>query len=480
MERQESVPDRLSALDVSFLYLEDETTPMHMGEMLIFQAPDSGFDYDRLVTLIRRRIVFVPRYRQRVRWVPGHLANPVWVDDQDFDVAFHVRRSALPSPGTDGQLRELAARIMSRRLDRARPLWEVYLVEGLEGGRFAILTKTHHAIIDGTAAVDIGQVILDPTPDPRPVPDLHWNPSQEPSGAELVAGAVVDSVRRPAVVVDSARKGLADVSSSAAELVRHAGGLVSTLWTAARPPTESPLNVTIGAQRRFGTTTLDLEDFKRVRRHHGGTINDVVLAVIAGALRAWLMTRQETVGSRHTIRTMVPVSVQGADERAPSNRVAAFIVDLPTGEQDPVVRLNRISFEMGQHKEEGHMVGARALVALTGFAPPTLHAMGARLAGDLSRRVANVVVTNVPGPQTPLYVSGAQLLAAYPVLPLVKGMAVTIGLTSYDGGVFFGLNADRDAMDDIDVLTACISEAMDELLDTTRKARTRAKTARRD
>jgi diacylglycerol O-acyltransferase len=474
------VPDRLSALDVSFFYLEDSITPMHVGEMLIFQAPEDGFDYDSLVTLIRRRIAFVPRYRQRVRWVPGRLANPVWVDDQDFDVAFHVRRSALPSPGTDGQLRELAARIMSRPLDRDRPLWEVYLVEGLEGGRFAILTKTHHAMIDGTAAVDIGQVILDPTPETRPTPDLHWHPSQEPSAAELLAGAVVDNVRRPAAVVDNARKGLSDIGQSATGLLRHAGGLVTALWSAARPAAESPLNVPIGAQRRFGTATLDLEDFKTIRRYHGGTVNDVVLAVIAGALRAWLMTRQETVGARHEIRAMVPVSVRDASERRPSNRVAAFLVDLPTGEPDPVVRLSRISYEMAQHKEGGHMVGAQALVALTGFTPPTLHAMGARLAGDLSRRVANVVVTNVPGPQTPLYVAGAQLLGAYPVLPLIRGMALTIGLTSYNGGVFFGLNADRDAMDDIDVLTACINEAMDELLDTTRKTSRRAKSAERD
>jgi WS/DGAT/MGAT family acyltransferase len=279
------------------------------------------------------------------------------------------------------------------------------------------------------------------------------------------------------VVVDAARKSVTNAGQSAAAVVRQAGGLVSALWSAARPPAESPLNVPIGAQRRFGTATLDLEDFKRVRKAHGGTINDVVLAVITGALRAWLMTRQENVGVRHTIRAMVPVSVQEATDRTPSSRVAGFIVDLPTGEPDPIMRLNRISFEMAQHKAAGHMVGARSLVALTGFTPPTLHAMGARLAGDLSR-VANVVVTNVPGPQTPLYVAGAQLLGAYPVLPLTRNMAVTIGLTSYNGGVFFGLNADRDAMDDIDVLTACLSEAMDELLDTTRSARVRAKRAR--
>lgn len=452
---------------------------MHVGSVMVFNAPAGGFDYTAMIGLIEQRLAFVPRYRRRVRTVPGGIANPVWVDDEHFDVSYHVRRSALPRPGTDAQLEELVARIMPRPLDRHRPLWEVYLVEGLEHHRFAILTKTHHAMIDGTAAVDIGQVILDPTPDPKPAPDLHWNPSQEPSGAELVAGAVVDTIRRPAAIVDHARKSLTDVSDAAANALRQAGGLVTALWSAARPPAESPLNVPIGAQRRFGTATLDLEDFKTVRRYHGGTVNDVVLAVVAGALRAWLMTRQETVGTRHTIRAMVPVSVQDIGARRPGNEVEAFVVDLPTGEPDPVVRLTRISFEMAQYSASGHMVGAQTLVALTGFAPPTLHAMGARVAGDLSRRVANVVITNVPGPQTPLYVAGAELLGAYPVLPLVKGMALTIGLTSYNGGVFFGLNADRDAMDDVDVLTACLSEAMDELLDTTRRTRNRAKRVRR-
>lgn len=474
------MPDRLSALDVSFLYMEDEITPMHVGEIMIFQAPDSGFDYDRLVMLIRRRIAFVPRYRQRVRWVPGRLANPVWVDDQDFDVAFHVRRSALPSPGTDAQLRELVGRVMSRPLDPTRPLWEVYLVEGLQGGRFAILTKTHHAMVDGTAAVDIGQVILDNSPDPRPTPELHWNPSQEPSNAELVVGALADNIKRPAGVLDGARRSLEDLGHSTTAVLKQAGGLVSALWTAARPPSESPLNVPIGSQRRFATATVELDELKRIRQAHGGTVNDVALAVITGALRAWLMTRQESVGVRHTIRAMVPVSVQEASDRTPSDRVAAFLVDLPTGEPDPVVRLNRISYEMAQYKDDGHLVAATTLVALTGFAPPTLHAMGARVAGDLSRRVANVVITNVPGPQTPLYVAGAQMLSAYPVLPLTKGMALTIGLTSYNGGVFFGLNADRDAMDDIEVLSACIYESVDELLETTRLSRTRAKRARRD
>lgn len=467
--------ERLSSLDVSFFYLEDVTTPMHVGEMLIFQAPESGFDYDRLVSLIRRRIAFVPRYRQRVRWVPGRIANPVWVDDQDFDVAFHVRRSALPSPGTEGQLRDLAARIMSRPLDRTRPLWEVYLVEGLEGDRFAVLTKTHHAMVDGTASVDIAQVILDNSPEPRPSPDSHWYPHPEPSGAELVAGALVDTMRRPVSVVEKTRKGMSDVQQSMSGVLRQVGGLAATLVSVARPVAESPLNVEVGSQRRLGTAALSLADFKSIRAHHGGTVNDVVLAVITGALRAWLMTRQETVGVRHTIRAMAPVSVASTADGRGGHNVAAFILDLPTGEPDPVVRLNRISFDMAQHKEGGHLIGAEALVSLTGFAPPTLHAMGARLSGDLSRRVANVVVTNVPGPQTPLYASGSQMLAAYPVIPLSRGMAISIGLTSYNGGVFFGINADRDAMDDIDVLTACISEALEELLETTRRRRVRAK-----
>lgn len=459
--------DRLSALDVSFLYLEEPTAPMHVGGVAVFEAPAAGFDHDRLVQLIKARIAFVPRYRQRVRWVPGRLANPVWVDDENFDVAYHVRRSAVPRPGTEEQLRELTARIMSRPLDRTRPLWEMYLVEGLERDRFAILTKTHHAMVDGLSAIDIGQVILDVTAEPRPAVTDVWRPAREPSSLELFVGGMTDVVRSPAVAVDSVRDGLDDVQESIRGVGRSLRGVLSAAATVVRPPTSGPLNVEIGEQRRYATVDSKLGDFKRIRKAHGGTINDVVLAVVAGALRQWLMTRGEKLSPRSEIRAMVPVSVREGEDPQSGNRIAAFLCDLPVGEPDPVVRLQRVTFEMGQHKAHNQMMGAQALVGLAGFGPPTLHSLGARAAGGLSQRVWNLVVTNVPGPQFPLYAGGAQMLAAYPVVPLAKKQVLSVGVTSYNGGVFFGLVGDREAMSDIDVFAQCIHDSLVELVDTT-------------
>jgi WS/DGAT/MGAT family acyltransferase len=463
--------DRLSALDVSFLYLESPTTPMHVGGVLVFEAPDAGFDYDRLVRLIKSRIAYVPRYRQRIRGVPGRLSNPVWVDDESFDVTYHVRRSALPRPGTDAQLNELVGRIMSRQLDLRRPLWEMYLVEGLEGGRFAILTKTHHAMVDGVSAVDIGQVILDTSPQPGPVATATWKPAREPSDLELVAGALGDLARSPASAIDLVRRGFDDVRSTTARVAQQATGVLNAALTVARPAASSPLNAPIGTARRFGVAATSLADYKAIRAQHGGTVNDVVLAVVCGALREWLQARGEALTGRSTVRAMVPVSLRGEGEAAGGNRVAAYLVDLPIGEPNPVLRLQRISYEMSQHKESGQLMGAQAIVALAGFSPPTLHSLGARMGNGLSRRVFNTVVTNVPGPQVPLYAGGSHLLAAYPVVPLGSGQAVSFGVTSYDGGVFFGLNADRDALWDVDDLAVGLVEALAELRSTVRGKR---------
>ena len=461
--------DRLSALDVSFLYLEDRTTPMHVGSVAIFEEPEQGFDHDRLVALIKHRIAFVPRYRQRVRLVPGRVANPVWVDDEHFDVTYHVRRSALPRPGTDEQLRELVARIMSRHLDRDRPLWEMYLVEGLANNRFAILTKTHHAMVDGLSAVDIGQVILDVTPEPRDTISDVWRPARERTGLELRVGGVADWVRSPPDAVATVRSGLDDAHETVRGLGRSIGGVVSAVSTVVRPPPVSPLNAEIGEQRRFATADTSLPDYRRIRKAHGGTVNDVVLAVVAGALREWLMMRGENLNARSQVRVMVPVSIRESEAAGPAtgNQIAAFLCDLPVGEADPVVRLQRVTFEMGQYKASNQMLGAQAIVGLAGFSPPTLHALGARAVSGLSQRVWNTVVTNVPGPQFPLYAGGCRMVAAYPVVPLARNQVVSIALTSYNGGVFYGLLGDRDAMVDVDVLAGCIGDSLIELLDTT-------------
>jgi WS/DGAT/MGAT family acyltransferase len=459
------VTDRLTALDVSFLGMETASTPMHVGGVAVFQPPPEGFDHDRLVELVRQRIGLVPRYRQRVRSVPGRLANPVWVDDEDFDVSYHVRRSALPKPGSRAQLKDLVARLQSRPLDRSRPLWEIYLVEGLADGQIAIITKTHHAMVDGISAVDIGTVILDLEPTPREVPDDDWEPKREPGALALVAGAVTELATRPTAVVDTARTAVRDVRATVGTVAELAGGVLSQVKVLARPAPDSPLNVPIGEQRRFGMADTALEDYRRVRRTHGGTVNDVVLATVSGALRTWLLTRGEKVTSTTVVRAMVPVSVRNDAEKGElGNRVSAFFVDLPVGEGSAVMRLHQVSFAMRAHKESGAAVGAEALVSLTGFAPPTIHALGARAASMMTRRLFNLVVTNVPGPQFPLYAAGARMLSVHPVVPLAKNQALSIGLTSYDGGVYYGLNADRDAMPDVDVLAACIEESLAELV----------------
>jgi WS/DGAT/MGAT family acyltransferase len=471
-----AMTDRLSAMDVSFLYLETPTTAMHVGGVAVFTPPlpedgaepdPAGFDYDALCELVATRISLVPRYRQKVRWVPGHLANPVWVDDEDFDITYHVRRSALPRPGTLDQLRELVGRVQSRQLDRSRPLWEIYLVEGLEDGRFAIITKTHHAMVDGVSAIDIGTLILDVSRTPRDIPDDGWIPRREPSTVGLVVGAVKDTLRRPTQAVDTVRASVTDARAIAQRTLGAAAGIAAAARVSLRPAPDSPLNARIGEQRRFGMACTDLDDYKRVRKAHGGTVNDVVLATVAGALRVWMLTRGESVTPATSVRAMVPVSIRSEQQTMTlGNRVSALFVDLPVGEASPVVRLHQISYAMKAHKESGQSVAADAIVTLSGFAPPTIHSAAARLASGLSRRLFNVVVTNVPGPQFPLYAAGAQMVECYPVVPLSKGQSVSIGLTSYDGGVYYGLNADRDAMPDVDVLAQCIEEALVELVET--------------
>jgi len=464
------MPPRLSALDASFLYLEQATTPMHVGAVSVLRRPRAGFDYDRLVGLVEQRIALVPRYRQKVRHVPGNLARPVWIDDTEFDVAYHVRRSALPKPGSDEQLTELVARLMSRPLDHTRPLWEMYLVEGLAHERIAMLTKTHQAMVDGISAIDIGQVIMDVSPEPRTVAEQLWMPHPEPTAAQLVLDAVAEAVSQPGEIAENVRVAAGDAMATVGKVADVAGKLFSMAWTASRRAPGTPLNVDISNQRRFAVARTQLESHRRVRAAHDCSVNDVVLAVVSGALRAWLLSRGEPVTESSSVRAMVPLSVRGEADVPSSatgslgNRVTSFLVDLPVGEPSPVVRLHHVAHAMREHTADGRSVGADTLVRISGFAPPTLHALGARAASGFSKRIFNVVVTNVPGPQFPLYASGARLLEMFPVVPLAKGQALAIGLTSYDGGVYYGFNGDRDAMADLDVLAGLVDESLDELL----------------
>ncbi|TDP93737.1 WS/DGAT/MGAT family O-acyltransferase [Labedaea rhizosphaerae] len=460
------MPDRLSALDASFLYLEDATTPMHVGSVAVFRKPRSGFDYEQFVRLMEQRLPMVPRYRQKVVQVPGHLARPVWIDDTDFDLTYHVRRSALPKPGNSEQLRELVARLVSRPLDKDRPLWEAYLVEGLARGHVALITKTHQAMVDGVRTIDIAQVILDNSPYTDHTADSgeeRWLPRHPPSQAKLVLDAVAETVQSPKAVVENARAVAGDVLTGARRFVSSVGGVVT-----ARPAASGPLNVPIGNQRRFAMARVRLADVRAVRAAHGGTVNDVVLAMVAGALRGWLLSRGREVTSSAQVRALVPLAVRdeevdGAVPGLLGNRVTPYLVDLPVGEPSAVVRLNHISHAMLKHNDSVRSVAASALLRVTGFAPPTLHSLGARAANSFSNRIFNLVVTNVPGSQQPLYAGTARMTEMYPVMPLARNQALAIGVTSYDGGVYFGLTGDRDAMSDVDVLARMLEESLEEL-----------------
>ena len=461
--------ERLTALDASFLYLEDPDTPMHVGGVLVLECPAGVLDHDALVDLVRARLPLVPRYRQRVLEVPGHLANPVWVDDPDFDVSYHVRRSALPRPGSEEQLLDLVARLTARPLDRRRPLWEMYLVEGLSGGRSAVVTKTHPALVDGLDAIDIGQVILDETPEAgtAPVGDAaEWRARRAPGQVALVWEAFEDYLRRPTAVVETARTAVGDVRATAGRWAGVAGGILkAAARTTVRPAPTSPLNAPIGRQRRVAVARAALDDVKIIRKANGGTVNDVLLAVVTGALREWLLSRGEPVVGSTSVRALVPVSVR-SDEDDDASRVSSLLVDLPVGEPNPRVRLARISYAMRALTPRNQSVGADTLSALSGFAPPTLHALGARAASGLSRRLFNLVVTNVPGPQTPRYAGGARMVEVFPVVPLAKGQGLAIGLTSYDGTVYVGLNADRDSISDVDVLADLVEQEVAFLVET--------------
>lgn len=464
------MPERLSALDAAFLYLEDHTTPMHVGGVGVFHRPRSGFDYDRFLALVERRLALVPRYRQKVVPVPGRLARPVWVDDEDFDLTYHVRRSALPKPGEDEQLHELVARLMSRKLDHTRPLWELYLVEGLSGDRVAVITKTHQAMVDGNRAIDIGQVILNSTPESAATgPEDLWMPRPSPGPAELTFDAMVEALQRPGAIVENTRAAVTDAAATARKITDTLGGIASAVFTAATPAQGGPLRAHTSAQRRYAVARARLDDLRAVRRAHGGTVNDVVLAVVTGALRSWLLSRGEAVSSRTALRAMVPVSVSDGkrgDSEAGACRVSGYLLDLPVGESNPTVRLHQVSHAMRAHAESGRSVAANALVRLSGFAPPTLHALGARVASEFSDRLFNVLITNVPGPQMPLYAADAKMKEMFPVIPLAKNQSLAIGVTSYDRGVYFGLNGDRDAMSDVDIVASMIEESVDEMIGT--------------
>jgi diacylglycerol O-acyltransferase / wax synthase len=451
----------LTGLDSSFLHLERDSAHMHVGGCILFVGEPPS--YEELVEQISRRLHLVPRYRQRLAFVPFNQGRPVWVDDPHFNIAFHVRHTALPSPGGDAQLKRLAGRVFSQALDRSRPLWEIWLVEGLADGRFALLSKTHHALVDGVSGVDIATVLFDTSSDPMPVapPDHEWVARPLPTGAQLLADALLERATVPAEIVRGIRATLRGPRQVAERVGRALGGVGAMARAGLQAAPPSPLNVRIGPHRRFTWVRGDLQEFKAIKNALGGTVNDVVLAVVTGGLGRYLRAHGEATDEL-VLRAMVPISIRADVERgALGNRVAAMWAPLPIGLSDATQRLLRISREMDGIKESGQAVGAQVLTQLTGFAPPTIMAQAARL--QARQRMFNLVVTNVPGPQFPLYMLGRELDGMFPMVPLAENQALGIAIMSYNGQLNFGLNADYDALPDLEALADELRASIEEL-----------------
>jgi diacylglycerol O-acyltransferase / wax synthase len=455
------MPDRLTALDSSFLHLEDAAAHMHVASVMLFEGDPPP--YDELLANIERRLHLVPRYRQRLAFVPLGQGRPKWVDDPHLNLRYHVRATALPSPGSEEQLRALAGRVFSQQLDRDKPLWEIWLVEGLEGGRFALLNKTHHALVDGVSGVDIITVLFDTSPEPAAPPDPgdRWLPRPLPSKAQLLGEALVERATVPGEVARTARA-ILRAPRKIAEGVRDAAvGVGAMAWAGLNPAPPSLYNQPIGPHRRFTWVRTSLGDVKAIKDELGGTVNDVVLATVSGALGRHMRRRgRKTDGVE--LKAMVPVSVRSDVERGQlGNRVAAIMAPLPVWCQEPMARLDIVHEQMKDLKEGGQAVGAQVLTEMAGFAPPTIMSQASRL---MSRqRFFNLVVTNVPGPQFPLFLMGRRVLDPFPMVPLAKGQGLGIAIMSYDGRMNFGLNGDFDVMWDMEDLAEDLRLSLGEL-----------------
>lgn len=455
--------DRLTALDAQFLHLETPSVHMHVGGLMILDPatrPGGPLTFDDVRALIERRIHLVPRFRQKVVAVPFGASRPVWVDDARFDLDFHLRRSALPAPGGRLELTDAVQRIGSRPLDRSKPLWELYVFEGLEDGHVAIFSKVHHCMIDGMSGIDIATVLLDFTVEPRHVEPIPWTPSPEPSRRDLLIDAVVEQVANPIRtgfdVVETAVRAPAQALQQASSLL---GGLAALVSEGQAPA--SPLNQSVGPNRRFAIAEAPVDDAKMIKNALGGTVNDVILASVAGGLHRFLTNRGiDSAGM--TLRAMVPVSTRDPSQRMSlGNRVSNIFVPLPVGPMDPRQRLQAITARTKDLKQSHQAIGASALMNAGTWAPPTLHALGARL---MSRgRFINLTVSNVPGPQVPLYLDGARLALTYPFMPLGENAAVSIGITSLSGVMGFGITSDWDTLPDIDVLRDGILASIDDM-----------------
>ncbi len=448
--------DRLSPLDALFLSRDTPNEPRQIASLVVFEPDGSPLTFDGLIKALNERLDIVPRYRQVPYKVPGGVGTPVWRDYPKFDISHHVRRSALPKPGGRAELHELVGRLVARRLELDRPLWELYYIEGLDGGAEALLFKAHQALVDGSETIDLAQVLLEETDRVRDIPHHDWKARPEPARLSLLAGTVERHLRNPSEAFATAELQLGRL--------RRALPLVG----GGQAPQRGILSTTLSRHRRFSSLSTDLADYRTVRDEHGGTVNDVILASIAGGIRGWMLTRAERATAKTAFRAMVPMSVV-SDEGLPTSlgsKVRGHLLSLPVGESNPVVRLHQVSYALKDHRETGFAVAANKLAGLPGFATSTFHAVGARVAEAESNRGHQIVITNVPGPQETVFMAGEPVAEVYPCIPLTEHRTVSIGVTSYRGRVFYGITADREAVPDVDVLAQCIEDALAELVET--------------
>jgi WS/DGAT/MGAT family acyltransferase len=462
--------DWMSPMDASFLHIEGPNNPMHIGGVSIFEGPAPAFA--QLEAMVAGKLALVPRYRQKVRFVPLGLGRPVWVDDPHFNLAYQLRHSALPSPGTEEILRRTAARIFAQHLDRNKPLWEIWMVEGLSENRWALLSKVHHCMVDGVSATDLMTVMFEDSPPG----DVTWEPGPEPGNAELVVRTLAHQALTPAelrrFVRAASRRPRASLGQTR-DLVR---GMTSSLGLL-RPLGRSSLTGPVGPHRVWSTAFVHLSDVKTVRTALGGTVNDVVLAVVSGGLRELLGARGENVAGR-SIRALVPVSVRQPGERGVyNNRVSAMFAELPVGIEDPVLRLATVREQMDGLKQSKQAVAGEVLTSLSGFAPPLLLALGGRLAARSPSLGVQTGVTNVPGPQHPLQTLGRRMLESFPFVPVIGQVRISIAIFSYDGGLYFGVTADYDSSSDIDILTMGVERSIGQLLEVAAPAASTAEPA---
>ncbi|MEA2232438.1 MAG: diacylglycerol O-acyltransferase / wax synthase [Solirubrobacteraceae bacterium] len=448
---------RISALDASFLHLEKAGARVHIASVTLFEGPTPP--YDALREHIEARLHLVPRFRQRLAEIPLNQGRPVWVDDPHFNLRYHLRHAGVPAPGSEEQLTNLAGRLFAQRLDRTKPLWELWLVDGLADGGFAIVAKSHHALVDGISAVDITTVLFDTEPDapPLPAPRSAWTARPLPTGAQLLSDALLERVTRPHELVRSVRAIVRTPRQMLRDVRNGLQSMGALAFAGLSPAPATPLNVATGAHRRYAWVDGELAELQRIKDALGGSVNDAVLAVVAGALGHFLRHRGVDTGGL-VLKALVPVAVRADEPQGALSSVAPMWASLPVGIEDPVAQFAAVRDGVRHPDGAREVIGARALTELVGFASPTIMSQAARL--QQRQRFFNLVVTNVPGPQVPLYLLGRRLRALYPVIPLADRQALGIAVTSYNGRLGFGMLADYDAVPDLDVFADALRDAI--------------------